>query len=108
MFVYCVYSGDRYQSKRVLLSHQVLTTDEEFKEICDEIRTELINSTSKDSEIMDTVDGVKSIWEYSIDEDLLDDLIDVLIKEHGFRKLKDFPVYHVKGADPYDYQQDTG
>ena len=104
MFVYCVYSGDRYQSKRVLLSHQVRITDKIFKEICDEIWTELINGTSKDSEIMDTVDGVKSIWEYSSDdEELLDDLVNVLIKDQGFRKLQDFPVYHVKGVDPYDY-----
>jgi len=103
MFVYCLWSGDRYENKRILLAHQTLCTDEEFTTLCDSIREELIENTSKNHEIMDTKEGVKSIWEYAIDEDMLEDLLNVLIKKHGFRKLTDFPVYHVKGVDPYDY-----
>lgn len=103
MFVYCVWCGDRYEHRCILLSHQTLSTQEEFTELCDNIRNELINKTSKNHEIMDTKDGVKSIWEYAMDEDMLKNLIDVLINKHAFKKLTDFPVYHVKGVDPYDY-----
>lgn len=53
---------------------------------------------------MDTFNGVKSIWEYSIDEALMRDIKKVLIEDYDFIELKDFPKYHVKGVDPYDYE----
>lgn len=107
MFVYCIWSGDFYENTRMLLSHEKQYTESEFKELCDNIREKLIDSTSKDVEIMDTVDGEKSIWEYSIDSHLLIDLRNVLIMEYGFQGLEDFPSYHAKGVDPYDYEPDS-
>lgn len=103
MFVYCIWSGDRYENERILLYHSAHYTEKEFKKLCNTICKELINSTTMNPEIMDTVDSKKSIWEYSIDYDLMTDVKKVLIKDYGFQELKNFPKYHVIGVDPYDY-----
>lgn len=107
MFVYCLWSGDRYENQRTLLTHKKHYSESEFKKLCENIREKLIDSTSKNYEIMDNVDGEKSIWEYSIDDDLMIDVKKVLIKEYGFQELSNFPTYHVIGVDPYDYEPDS-
>lgn len=103
MFVYCLWCGDVHENTRLLLTHQIGFADEEFIEFCNKIRNKLINNTTQNHEIMDTVDGKKSIWEYCIDFDMLKEIKDGLIKEYGFQELNEFPSYHVKGVDPYDY-----
>lgn len=103
MFVYCIWSGDFYENTRILLAHEKQYNKSEFKKLCDNIREKLIDSTSKDSDIIETVDGKKSIWEYGMDSELLSDLKNVLIMEYGFQVLEDFPSYHAIGVDPYDY-----
>ena len=104
MFLYCIWCGDRYENTRMLLTHSKKYTESEFQELCDNIREKLIDSTTTDLEIMDTVDGKKSIWEYGMDFPLLRDLRNVLIMEYGFQGLEEFPSYHAKGVDPYDYE----
>ena len=104
MFIYCLWSGDLYENRRHFLGHKTKITEDEFDEICYKIRRDLIRSTSQNHEVMDTVDGVKSIWEYSISMALMLDIKKVLINDYGFVELKDFPKYHVEGVDPYDYE----
>lgn len=103
MFVYCLWSGDFHENRRHLLGHKTKIIEDEFNELCHKIRFRLIRSTSQNYEVMDTVDGVKSIWEYAIDDDLLKAIKEVLINEYDFVELKNFPKYHVHGVDPYDY-----
>ena len=107
MFLYCLWSGDQYENQRTLLTHKKHYTNAEFKNICNTIRKKLIDSTSKNHEIMDTVDDVKSIWEYTMDEDLMIEIKKVLIKDYDFQELKNFPTYHAIGVDPYDYEPNS-
>lgn len=106
MFVYCLWSGDRYENNRILLAHQNRYCPDEFKAICDKARKELIESTSKNHEIMDTVNDVKSIWEYSIADGLLKDLKKVLVENYGFHEIGVLNNYHVVDVDPYDYPKE--
>lgn len=106
MFVYCIWCGDQYENTSILLSHQVRFTEEEFQEFCDKVRTKLINNTTKNHKIIDEVDGKKSIWEYSIGYDFLYDIKKGLIEEYDFKELTEYPEYHVKEVDPYDYPED--
>ena len=106
MFVYILWEGDCYENRKHLLGHKIGFHETEFHELCRKIRTELIQSTSQNHEIMDTIDDVKSIWEYAIDDDLLKAMKKVLIEKYDFFELKpdiDVPRFHVKGVDPYDY-----
>ena len=57
---------------------------------------------------MDTIKGVKSIWEYAISDNLLKDLKNVLIKEYGFKEVGVLNNYHVVSIDPYDYEKEGG
>lgn len=107
MFVYCLWSGDFYENQRTLLTHEKHYTKSEFKKLCENIREKLIDSTSKNWEIMDTVDGEKSIWRYAIDSNLMIDIRNVLISDYGFQELSNFPRYHPKEVDPYDYEPDS-
>ena len=106
MFVYILWEGDCHENRRHLLGHRTKVSEDEFMDLCWKIKRELIKSTSQNHEIMDTVDGVKSIWEYVMDDDLLKAMKKVLIEKYDFFELKphlDFPCFHVKGVDPYDY-----
>ena len=105
MFVYCLWSGDIHENRRHLLGHKIKFHEAEFEDFCNKARADLIQSTSQNHEVMDTVDDVKSIWEYTIDDDLLKDIKKVLIERFDFFELKDFPSYHVHGVDPYDYEE---
>lgn len=105
LHTYCLWEGDRYENTRVLLAHQKCYCPEEFHNICNKARKKLIESTSKNHEIMDTVDGVKSIWEYSFSDNLLKDLKKVLIEEYGFHEVGVLNNYHVVSVDPYDYEE---
>ena len=105
MFVYCLWSGDIHENRRHLLGHEIGFHETEFIDFCKKARKELIESTTQNHEIMDTIDGKKSIWEYALDDDLLKDIKDILITKYGFYELKEFPAYHVQGVDPYDYEE---
>ena len=103
MFIYCLWTGDIHENRGHLLGHTTKLTAEEFNELCNTIKRNLIQSTSQNHEVMDTVDGVKSIWEYAMDDDMLREMKKILITEYCFFELKGIINYHVKGVDPYDY-----
>ena len=104
MFVYCLWSGDRYENRRILLAHPKKYCPVDFKKICNKARKKLIESTTRNHEIMDTINGVESIWEYAIADNLLTDLKKLLIRDYGFREIGVLNNYHVLSVDPYDYE----